>query len=91
MKASEEQVGGTHYKSMAIQPSAFIRANGIGWYEGNIIKYVCRYRQKGETEDIKKVIHYAQLILEEYENDKGSVFGPIGSGSSGTGTEESGV
>lgn len=69
-KASERQVGGDHYVSLPIQPSHYIRANNLGWYEGNIIKYVTRHKQKGQIKDIEKVIHYAQLILEEYENEK---------------------
>ncbi len=64
-KASEEQVGGTHYKEMPIQPGEFIRKNGIGWYEGNAIKYICRYKQKNGKEDLYKAIHYIRLALEE--------------------------
>lgn len=67
MKAKDRQVGGSHYKDMKIQPGEFIRANNIGWYEGNCIKYVCRWKQKGGTNDIKKAIHYLELILEEEE------------------------
>ena len=66
-KPSERQVGGDHYVSLPIQPSHYIRANGLGWYEGNIVKYVTRHKQKGQIADIEKVIHYAQLIIEEYE------------------------
>jgi len=72
MKASERQEGGSHYKSMAIQPGEFIRKNGLGWYEGNAIKYICRYKQKGGIQDIKKAIHYLELILEETEDVSGS-------------------
>lgn len=68
MKASERQVGGSHYKDMAIQPGDFIRQNGLGWYEGNAIKYICRHNKKGGIEDIKKAIHYLELILEEKED-----------------------
>ena len=62
-----KQVGGTHYKSMAIQPVEFILANDLGFCEGNIIKYTCRYKQKGGVEDLKKVIHYAQLLIDKIE------------------------
>ena len=72
MKASERQEGGNHYKSMAIQPGEFIRKNGLGWYEGNALKYICRYKQKGGIQDIKKAIHYLELILEETEYVSGS-------------------
>lgn len=68
-KASERQVGGDHYRSLPIQPSHYIRANDLGWYEGNIVKYVTRYRQKGGKADLQKVIHYAELILEELEGE----------------------
>jgi hypothetical protein len=64
MKASEEQVAGTHYKDMEIQPSEFIYRNKIGWPEGNVIKYVCRHRWKNGIEDIRKAIHYLQLLIE---------------------------
>lgn len=70
MKASERQVAGNHYKDMAIQPGQFIRANGIGWYEGNAIKYICRHKAKNGIEDIKKAIHYLELVLEEYDTNE---------------------
>jgi hypothetical protein len=61
-------VGGDHYRLMKIQPSHFIRANNLGWYEGNIVKYICRHASKGKKLDVEKVIHYAQLLLEEYDD-----------------------
>jgi len=69
-KASEKQIGGEHYKTLPIQPGEFIRKNGIGWYEGNAIKYVCRYKQKNGKEDILKAIHYLELLLEEIDNNE---------------------
>ena len=67
------QVAGDHYKNAAIQPVQYIHANGIGFFEGNVIKYVTRHRAKNGAEDIKKAIHYLNLLLElEYgENDGG--------------------
>lgn len=67
MTAKDIQVGGSHYKDMVIQPGEFIRANGIGWYEGNAIKYVCRHKAKNGKQDLEKAIHYLQLAMEEYE------------------------
>lgn len=69
MKASEKQIGGNHYKDMPIQPGQFIRVNQIGWYEGNAIKYICRHNAKNGIEDIKKAIHYLELVLEEYSDN----------------------
>ena len=62
--ASEKQVGGNHYKDMAIEPSEFIHRNGIGWLEGNAIKYTCRHAMKGGAQDIDKAIHYLELLKE---------------------------
>jgi hypothetical protein len=66
--ALEKQIGGNHYKGCAIQPVEYIYANGIGYLPGNVIKYITRYKSKGGAEDVKKAIHYCQMILElEYK------------------------
>lgn len=58
------QVGGDHYKGCAIQPIEFIHANGIGFAEGNVIKYVSRWRAKGGVEDLRKARHYLDLLID---------------------------
>jgi hypothetical protein len=63
-KALEVQVAGSHYKDMAIQPVEFIYANGIGYFEGNVIKYVSRWRSKGGIADLEKAKHYIDLLME---------------------------
>ena len=60
----EEQVGGKHYRSMKIQPAEFINENKLLFAEGNAIKDICRHSVKGKEEDIKKAIHYIEMILE---------------------------
>jgi hypothetical protein len=73
-KASESQVGGNHYKDMPIQPSEFSQRNRLTWCEANVVKYVCRHRDKNGAEDIKKAIHYLQLLLEwEYSQEAPNV------------------
>jgi hypothetical protein len=63
-------VGGGHYKSFAIQPTEYIVKNRLDWCEGNIVKYISRHRGKGGAEDVRKAIHYAQLLLKlEYGED----------------------
>ena len=64
-KPSEKQIGGSHYKDCAIQPVDYIVENKLDFLEGNVVKYITRHRTKGGIEDIKKVIHYAELILEK--------------------------
>ncbi len=48
--------GGDHYKDMKIQVVEFCHLNGIGYMEGSAIKYLCRWRQKGGLEDLRKAI-----------------------------------
>ncbi len=70
-EALTKQVGGDHYRSMQIQPVEFIVANNLGFLEGNVIKYVCRHHAKHGADDIRKAIHYCELLLQmEYGEDK---------------------
>lgn len=66
-KPSSTQVGGSHYASMKIQPFAYIHANGIGFAEGCVIKYVSRWKAKGGIEDLKKARHFLDLLIEQEE------------------------
>ena len=63
-RATDVQVGGNHYKDFKIRPVEYISKNKLDFLEGNIIKYVSRHRNKNGAEDIRKIIHYAELILE---------------------------
>ena len=58
------QVGGTHYKSKAIQPWDYIAANELGYFEGNIVKYVSRWKDKGGLDDLRKARHYLDKLIE---------------------------
>ena len=64
MSALKTQVGGTHYRDMAIQPIEFIHANGLPFAEGSIIKYVARWRSKNGIADLEKARHFLDLLIE---------------------------
>lgn len=64
MRALDKQINGNHYKSMKIQPVEYITANNLSFIEGNIIKYVSRYREKNGMEDIRKAHHMLELLAE---------------------------
>jgi len=64
VSAYKKQIGGSHYKDMVIQPSQFINKNKLLFAEGNAIKYICRHAHKGGKEDLKKAIHYIEMIIE---------------------------
>lgn len=68
--ALSTQEGGSHYKNLAIQPVEFILANKIPFIEGNVIKYVVRHRSKNGDQDIRKAIHFLNMLLEmEYPEE----------------------
>lgn len=62
--ALNQQVAGTHYKDLKIQPVEYCHANGIPFIEGNVIKYVTRWRDKGGIEDLRKARHFIDLLIE---------------------------
>ena len=66
--ALNTQVGGSHYKDFAIQPIEFIHKNNLSYIQGNIVKYICRYKDKNGLEDLKKAKHYIDILI-ELEND----------------------
>lgn len=61
---TEKQEGGDHYKGYAIEPYHFIQKNNLNFFQGNVIKYVVRYKKKNGIEDLKKVIHYCELEID---------------------------
>lgn len=64
------QIGGDHYKTMPIQVVEFCMANKVPYMEGNVIKYVSRWRIKGNgIEDLKKAKHYLELLIEKEETN----------------------
>jgi hypothetical protein len=58
------QVGGNHYKKLPIEPWDYIGANGLGFFEGSIIKYVTRAAQTKDRNDLLKAQHYLAKLLE---------------------------
>jgi hypothetical protein len=64
MNATDKQVGGNHYKDLPIQPIEYIHANAMGYMEGNVVKYISRWRKKNGLADLEKAKHYIELLIE---------------------------
>ena len=64
VSALGSQVGGAHYKDLPIQPVEYIHANALGYFEGNVIKYISRWRKKNGLADLEKAKHYIDLLIE---------------------------
>ena len=62
--ALNTQIGGEHYKKHAIQPVEFITKNKLGFLEGCVIKRICRYEDKNGREDLEKIKHEIDLLIE---------------------------
>ena len=64
------QVGGSHYKRFVIQPYEFISKNNLSFFQGCVVKYVCRYLFKNKEEDLEKIIHYCELEILKLKDEK---------------------
>ena len=49
------QIGGNHYTKFT--------KNNLSFFQGNVIKYVCRYLKKGGEQDLEKIKHYCDLEI----------------------------
>ena len=65
-----KQIGGTHYELQKIQPIDYIEANNLSFCEGNIIKYVTRWRYKNGLEDLEKAKWYLDRLIDNKKEIK---------------------
>lgn len=74
MSAFDKQIGGEHYQHMEIQPTEFIEKNKLSFLEGCVVKRICRHRRKNGREDLEKIKHEVDMIIElhypEGDNDE---------------------
>ena len=70
--ALDEQVGGDHYKKLGMQPIELIRDINANFFQGNVIKYITRYKDKNGIKDLEKAKHYLELIEELHPNNNSS-------------------
>ena len=64
------QIGGNHYTKFPIQPYEFISKNNLSFFQGCVVKYVCRYLSKNKIEDLEKIIHYCELEILKLKDTK---------------------
>lgn len=62
-----------HYTRFKIQPIEFIKANDLGFLEGNVIKYICRYPYKGTPlKDLYKAKDYIEHLIAKQKEKEGN-------------------
>lgn len=64
--AESTQIGGDHYKKLAIQPMRYSELNNLSPCQHTAIKYITRFRDKNENwrEDLEKAKHCIDLLIE---------------------------
>lgn len=62
--AFSEQIGGSHYKDMPFQPIKLISYLNLDFFQGNVVKYVSRYKLKDGVRDLEKAKHYCRMAME---------------------------
>ena len=62
--AFSEQIGGSHYKDMPFQPIRLISMLDLDFCQGNVVKYVSRYKLKDGVRDLEKAKHYCRMAME---------------------------
>ena len=65
----KDSLSPTHYRRGKIEVFDFIQDQGLSFPEGNIIKYICRWREKGGLEDLKKAAKYLDLYIQWMEKN----------------------
>lgn len=64
LDAMKSQIGGSHYKDMAIQPLEYSMKNGLNACEHSVVKYVSRHRSKNGRQDLEKAIDMLEKLIE---------------------------
>jgi len=54
-----------HYTQHKIEPIDFIIKNKLNFCQGNVVKYICRYKLKGGVEDLKKARQYIDFLIDK--------------------------
>jgi hypothetical protein len=58
-----------HYKGSDVQPIDLIDSMDLSFYEGNIVKYVSRWKNKNGVEDLIKAKWYLERLINNHVND----------------------
>ena len=72
MKANSTQIGGNHYKETKIQHWDYAASNNFDYFQGQITKYVDRWKRKNGIEDLRKAKHFLEKYIEIAEDKKNS-------------------
>lgn len=69
MDAKDNVTLPSHYARFKIEPVHFICENKLDFFQGNVVKYVCRHDAKNGIEDLKKCIRYLEMYIKYLQDD----------------------
>lgn len=58
-----------HYARFPIEPTRFIAENKLNWFQGNVVKYICRAEHKNGIEDLRKAARYIEMYIDYLEGN----------------------
>ena len=67
MSANDKQVAGNHYKTMTDdipQHWDIVSMHNLDYFQGQITKYVMRWKNKNGVQDLKKALHFIEKYIE---------------------------
>lgn len=64
MAANDRQEGGSHYKGGPLQHWDVVHAFELDYFQGQITKYVMRWKDKGGVQDLRKAQHFLEKYIE---------------------------
>lgn len=63
-KNNQSEVAGSHYEKLEIEPVTLFKAFNMNWFQGEIIKYVSRFKNKNGLQDLNKAFHISQIAID---------------------------
>ena len=72
--ANQRQIGGSHYKAPGkVEHWDIVAQHGLDYFQGQITKYVMRWKKKGGIQDLKKAQHFLEKYIEIEEKRPASI------------------
>jgi len=64
MAANDRQVAGKHYGEVRYQHWDIVEEHNLDYFQGQITKYVMRWKHKNGIEDLRKAQHFLEKYIE---------------------------
>lgn len=91
MAANERQIGGSHYKGEGrVEHWDVVAQHDLDYFQGQITKYVMRWRKKGGLQDLHKARHFLDKYIEIESGKQEQAATPVKESGNATGPQPAG-